>query len=87
MIARLFIGGHHDGQRIDMQDRPVVELPVDIEFSMASNENLHGIPEFKIECYRIEFFSADRDRYTFYRHSSLSPSDCVRRLLENYKPS
>lgn len=75
----LFIGGHFDGQRMNMPDPlPILKLPIPIQPTDYSS--------FKVEDYKLTNLAGDGAMHLFYCLSGMSTGDMLGKLISGYKP-
>lgn len=85
MSKRLFIGGEHDGRRLDVPPLAYIQLPCKPDISLDYTIPAHRSPR-RVETYRREALGADDEVFHVYVYETLQTKDALYMLISNYKP-
>jgi len=98
-MKTLIIGGHHDGERVNVEGRRTKLLlrvrltpngskkPVRSSFSAVQSEEMVPIMAgFTMLEYRLREFHSSSGNVTLYAHPSLSDKGVMQRLMAGYNP-
>jgi hypothetical protein len=83
-VDMVCIGGANDGRRmrVALNNRAAyLQLVVPNNMKAILHEKYPGRQSVTYEVYALSFING----VALYRHSSLNPDECVRRLLEHYQ--
>lgn len=83
MSQVLFIGGTKDGQRWDVKDsKHHVEVAVPMDVDLHLESPLDG--RFEHHRYRREYFTGNREEFSFFVHQDVSTDEAIRMLIRGY---